>query len=225
MKKIYEGKTKVLLKSNNDFFLEFQDNVLGSKSGEVDPGGNEVVGKLEGKAEASARTAAHFFSILNEEKIPNHFIELSSPTRIKISSSNRLPLEVIYREKAYGSYLRRYSGFVEPMEELQIIEFNLKADELGDPLLTEDSIVKLDLAGQEEIRKIKNMVREVVQLIQENLEKYELDLIDLKLEFGNQNGEIEVIDEISGDTMRVFDSDNEVILNQVELAERLGLLK
>lgn len=220
---VYEGKTKIVLKSNDEWFLEFKDSVTGDDSGNIDSGGNRVVDELEGKAEATAKTATHFFRMINEEDVSTHFVELSSPTRIQIIPTERIPLEVIYRKSAYGSFLSRYGDYVDPMEELNLIEFNLKDDELGDPLLTEESVIRLKIASTEDIQQMKRITREVANLIQSDLGEHGLDLIDMKLEFGRSDGGLRVVDEISGDTMRVRDLETGQMLNQIELAERLEL--
>lgn len=224
MEIIYEGKTQLLLKSNEEWFLEFKDSVTGDDSGNMDPGGDRVVGELEGKGEAASKTAAYFFQLMSRESISTHFIELSSPTRMRIHPTDRIPLEVIYRRKAYGSYLSRYKGYVSPMEELNLIEFTLKDDDLGDPLLTEESITNLDFASPEDIQQMKKISERVAGLIQRDLEDHGLELIDMKLEFGKSDEGLRVVDEVSGDTMRVRDPETDQILNPIELAEKLELI-
>lgn len=220
----YDGKTKRILRNGKGLVLKFKDTVVGDSSGSVDPGGNIVVDEVEGKAEASAQTSAHFFTLLEEEGVSTHFLEVLSPTEIRIQETERYRLEVIYRRRAYGSFLSRYGGYVEPFQELDLVEFSLKDDDLRDPFLTEKAVLKLDLASEDEVREMKRIIRKVASTINDYLEDFELQLVDMKLEFGELNDEILVIDEISGDTMRVYDSGIEKILNQVELAKKLNLI-
>lgn len=217
----YDGKTKRILRNGKGLVLKFKDTVVGDSSGSVDPGGNIVVDEVEGKAEASAQTSAHFFTLLEEEGVSTHFLEVLSPTEIRIQETERYRLEVIYRRRAYGSFLSRYGGYVEPFQELDLVEFSLKDDDLRDPFLTEKAVLKLDLASEDEVREMKRIIRKVASIINDYLEDFELQLVDMKLEFGELNDEILVIDEISGDTMRVYDSGIKKILNQVELAKKL----
>lgn len=217
----YDGKTKRILRNGKGLVLKFKDTVVGDSSGSVDPGGNIVVDEVEGKAEASAQTSAHFFTLLEEEGVSTHFLEVLSPTEIRIQETERYRLEVIYRRRAYGSFLSRYGGYVEPFQELDLVEFSLKDDDLRDPFLTEKAVLKLDLASEDEIGEMKRIIRKVAIIITDYLEDFELQLIDMKLEFGELNDKILVIDEISGDTMRVYDPEMKKILNQVELAKKL----
>lgn len=217
----YDGKTKRILRNGKGLVLKFKDTVVGDSSGSVDPGGNIVVDEVEGKAEASAQTSAHFFTLLEEEGVSTHFLEVLSPTEIRIQETERYRLEVIYRRRAYGSFLSRYGGYVEPFQELDLVEFSLKDDDLRDPFLTEKAVLKLDLASEDEVREMKRIIRKVASIINDYLEDFELQLVDMKLEFGELNDEILVIDEISGDTMRVYDPGIKKILNQVELAKKL----
>lgn len=221
---VYDGKTKRILREEQGLVLKFKDTVVGDSSGSVDPGGNRVVGELEGKAEASAQTSAHFFTLIEERGISTHFLKVLSSDEIRIQETDRYRLEVIYRSRAYGSFLSRYEGYVEPFRELDLVEFSLKDDELGDPFLTEKTVLKLDLASEVEIRKMREITREIASIIVDDLDDFALQLVDMKLEFGKLKDEILVIDEISGDTMRVYDPGLEKILNQVELAKKLNLI-
>ena len=109
------------------------------------------------------------------------------------------------------------------MMKLDLIEFCLKDDNLGDPLITSLAATKLGLASFEELKQMERTTRKVALIIQENLAEHGLELIDMKLEFGKINDKLVVIDEISGDTMRVYDSKKQRMLNQLEFAQKLGV--
>jgi phosphoribosylaminoimidazole-succinocarboxamide synthase len=221
---IYEGKTKQVLRDGERWVLRFKDSVTGDDAGNIDSGGDLAVAKLEGKAEASTKTAAYFFKRLSEAGVKNHFLRLRSDIEMEVRPSERLDLEVIYRRRAYGSFLARYRGRVKPMAELDLVEFNLKDDALGDPLLTPSTVVKLGMATPEEVKQIQEIIRKVAALVQETLAGRGLELLDMKLEFGRIGGELAVVDEMSGDTMRVYDSRKRGTINQLELAERLEVM-
>ncbi len=220
---VYEGKTKRVFRAGKKWVLRFKDAITGDADGNPDPGGNFVVGKLDGKAAASAKTAAHFFKLLSDAGMVTHFLRLRSDTEIEIRPAKRIALEVIYRHRAYGSFLSRYGAHVKPMMELDLIEFCLKDDNLGDPLITSLAATKLGLASFEELKQMERTTRKVALIIQENLAEHGLELIDMKLEFGKINDKLVVIDEISGDTMRVYDSKKQRMLNQLEFAQKLGV--
>lgn len=223
MKITYEGKTKRLLKAEGYAVLKFEDAITGDAAGNPDPGGNFVIGNLRGKGIASARVTAYFFDLINKAGIPNHFRKLCSGDEIEVVLAVQIPLEVIYRTRAFGSFLARYRGHVEPLAPLDLVEFNLKDDTLEDPLISPRAIQRLRIASDAEIEKMDETIRKVASVISKKFVKFCLELIDMKLEFGRKNGELLVIDEISGDTMRVYDPAQKKVLNQLELAERLGL--
>lgn len=223
MEIIYEGKTKRLLKFGDQVVLKFKDDVTGDAEGNPDPGGNLVVGTLEGKGAASAKVAAYFFKLMGEADIPTHFKGLRSDDEIEVALTTPIPLEVIYRAKALGSFLTRYHGHVEPLTPLDLVEFNLKKDKLKDPLITRQAILKLGLTGDVELGRIEVTTRRVAGLVRRTLTEVGLELIDMKLEFGRTGDKLLVIDGISGDTMRVYDPGKKKVLNQLELAEGFSL--
>lgn len=223
MEIIYEGKTKRLLKFGDQVVLKFKDDVTGDAEGNPDPGGNLVVGTLEGKGAASAKVAAYFFKLMGEADIPTHFKGLRSDDEIEVVLTTSIPLEVIYRVKALGSFLTRYHGYVEPLTPLDLVEFNLKKDKLKDPLITRQAILKLGLTGDVELGRIEVTTRRVAGLVRRVLTEVGLELIDMKLEFGRTGDKLLVIDGISGDTMRVYDPGKKKVLNQLELAEGFSL--
>lgn len=222
METIYNGKTNRLVRFGDKMLLQFKDTLVGDAQGNVDPGGDFVVGQLQGKGAASAKVAACFFRLLNEAGIETHFTGVHSETELEIRPATRIQLEVIYRALAYGSFLRRYRGHVQPLAELDLVEFNLKEDALQDPLIERHAIVKLGIATAEEVERMEARAREISKVVGKALMKVGLKLVDMKLEFGRVDGKLLVIDALSGDTMRVYDPAQKKVLNQLELAERLG---
>mgnify|MGYP001071840979 CR=1 FL=1 len=223
MEIIYEGKTKRLLRVGDHAALKFKDDVTGDAEGNPDPGGNLVVGTLEGKGAASAKVASYFFKLMGEAGISTHFRGLRSDDELEVTLTTPIPLEVIYRAKAFGSFLARYRGHVEPFMSLDLVEFNLKEDKLGDPLITRQAILKLGFTGDVELGRIEVTTRRVAGLVRRALAEVRLELIDMKLEFGRVGDKLLVIDALSGDTMRVYDPAKKKVLNQLELAEWFGL--
>lgn len=223
MKLIYDGKTKQLHRQGQHLILKFKNTLTGDSSGSIYPGGNQIVDKKDGKGKASARTAAHFFKLIESSGIPTHFLKIRSPIEIEVQSTDRISLEVIYRALACGSFLSRYGNNVEKFQKLDLVEFSLKSDELGDPFIAKSAIPSLNLAEKEEVEKMKEIMREVASIVDKDLSEKNLGLVDMKIEFGRTQSKLVVIDEISGDTMRVYDLEKNKVLNQIELAERLNL--
>jgi phosphoribosylaminoimidazole-succinocarboxamide synthase len=223
MEIIYDGKTKRILSDGEEVLLQFKDTVTGDAYGKLDTGGDFIVGNVEGKGVASAKVAVYFFKLLNEFGIATHFRRVHSDAEIEVSLVEKIPLEVIYRAKAFGSFLVRYKGRVEPMAPLDLIEFNLKNDSLKDPLMTPQAIVKLGLASKDEIERMEAMVRNISSVVTKALSDRGLELVDMKLEFGRSDGKLLMVDELSGDTMRVYDKIQKRMIDQMELARKLGL--
>jgi phosphoribosylaminoimidazole-succinocarboxamide synthase len=223
MEIIYDGKTKCMLSDGKKVLLQFKDTVTGDAHGRLDTGGDFVVGSVKGKGIASAKVAVYFFKLLKEFGIPTHFRRVRSDSEIEVLLAEKIPLEVIYRARAFGSFLARYKGRVEPMAQLDLIEFNLKDDALKDPLITPQAIVKLGLASEDELERMEAMARKIASVVAKALSARGLELVDMKLEFGRADGELLMVDELSGDTMRVRDKIQKRTIDQMELARRLGL--
>ncbi len=215
-----EGKTKTVWKTAPDLLLlVFKDTVTGIGQ-TIDPGGNEVVGQIEGKGLASLKMSSYFFKKLAEAGISTHYLEsdLKKGTMlVKQAETFGAGLEFICRLQAMGSFVQRYGKYVESGEPLDyLVEITIKDDQQGDPLINEASIVQLNLMTETELRKTVELTKQITYLINKILQTKGLDLIDIKLEFGKIVGQIALIDEISGDNMRV--SKEGKILTQKELS-------
>ncbi|ASI98418.1 phosphoribosylaminoimidazolesuccinocarboxamide synthase [Thermococcus celer] len=214
MRLVYRGKTKDVYEDGPYLIFYFKDSLLG-ENGREDTGGNSVIGVRTGKGSAVLRQTEFFFNLLGRNGVRTHFVERIDDRRARFLKAERIPLEVVYRFKAYGSFLRRYRGWVEPLRELRMVEFTLKDDSLGDPLITEEAVSRLGIASEEELERMKETTRLVAGILREFFLEKGLDPVDFKLEFGRLNGELLVIDELSGDTMRVMKEGR--LLTQEEL--------
>ena len=177
------------------------------EAGIIDPGANSIIGKMEGKGNASLRLSKHFFELLKEEGIPCHYIDADTDENtmlVKKAATFGDGLEFICRLKAAGSFVRRYGRYIKEGTPLDyLVEVTLKDDERGDPLVNKDSLCQLGLMTAEEVEYAASLTKKVTKLVEKELERFGLELIDIKFEFGRVDGKIVVIDEISGDNMRV----------------------
>lgn len=224
MRKVYEGKTKIVYElESGKYLLHFKDDVTGD-DGHIDPGGNFVVGKLEGKGQASLRMSRYFFELLKQQDIPTHYIEADLDKNMMAVRKAEMfgqGLEVICRYRVYGSFLRRYGKYAQEYQPLDaLVEITVKDDERGDPLINDEALVQLGLMNPEELEHIKNLTRRIASIIRDDLMQRGLELIDIKFEFGRIEGEIALIDDISGDNMRVFKDGVQV--EPRELANMVG---
>lgn len=210
MELIYQGKTKDLCRDeegNYKFF--FKDSVTG-KDGVFDPGENQVGLTIPGSGRSCVLLSQHFFEEFEAKGIPTHYIDADLEEKtmtIKKATPFGKGLEVICRYKAVGSFIRRYGLYAEDGMDLGgYVEFTLKDDDRQDPLINEDALVILGILKEGEYDQIKELTLKISDLIRQDLKERDLDLYDLKLEFGRIEGsdEIVLIDEVSGGNMRVY---------------------
>ena len=138
--------------------------------------------------------------------VPNHFIEMISPTEQLVRSAQIIPLEVVVRNTAAGSLSKRL-GIPEgtPLQ-APLVEFFYKDDRLGDPLVTDDHIRMLSIASDDELEELRLQALRVNKELISIFEESGIDLIDFKLEFGcTEDGSILLADEVSPDTARLWD--------------------
>ncbi len=210
MELMYQGKTKdVYQLSDGNYLLQFKDDMTGA-DGVFDPGSNEVGLTVEGAGRAGLALTKFFFEKLKEEGIQTHYIhgDIEKATMtVKPAKVFGKGLEVICRYRAVGSFLRRYGAYVQEGEKLEgFVEVTLKDDERGDPPISKDALAMLGLLSEEEYEKIKSLTVQIAEVVKGQLVKKDLDLYDIKFEFGRdtQTGEILLIDEISGGNMRAY---------------------
>ena len=222
MIKIFEGKTKDVYKlDDGDYKLVFKDDMTGT-DGKFDPGANTVGLTVEGAGIAGLIMSEYFFKLLEKKGCPTHFISAKDNTMtVKPATVFGGGLEVICRYKAMGSFVKRYGEFIEEGAALNaVVEMTIKNDKLGDPLINEDSLIALGIIKPGEYAKIEIQMQKICAIIKADLSEKGLELCDIKLEFGKDiNGEIMLIDEISGGNMRVLENGKSVL--PIDLSYRI----
>ena len=210
MEKIYQGKTKdVYSLGNNEILLQFKDDVTG-ENGVFDPGANTVGLSIEGAGRSGLKMTTFFFNKLNSLNIPTHFIasDLDKVTMtVKEAEVLGKGLEVICRYRAVGSFLRRYAAYCAEGQALDsFVEVTIKDDDRGDPVISDDALAMLGVLNKEQYTELKELTKMICGIVKEELAKKDLELYDIKLEFGHDKatGELILIDEISGGNMRVY---------------------
>ena len=222
MKKIYEGKTKdVYTLDNGNVMLKFKDDCTG-KDGVFDPGENSVGLKIEGIGKANLRTSIYYFELLKKAGIKTHYVSAD----IDEVTMEVLPgkvfghgLEVICRLVATGSFIRRYGEYIADGTPLPggYVECTFKNDEKGDPLVTGEGLVALKVMTREMFESLKEQTLKITKIVADDLATIGLDLWDIKFEFGYNNGEVILIDEIASGNMRVYKGDE--IVDPIELTK------
>ena len=226
MKLKYSGKTKdVYALDDHHYLLKFKDDVTG-EDGVFDPGANTVGFALEGAGRAGLKVTKYFFELLNERGIPTHYVDANlddATMTVKRAEVFGEGLEVICRYRAVGSFLRRYGKYAHEGQRLDgFVEVTLKDDERGDPPISEDALVMVGSLSREDYATLKKLTLEISTLVKNELAKKEIELYDIKLEFGmiGEKRQIALIDEISGGNLRAYDHTGEPI-SPLQLATRL----
>lgn len=145
------------------------------------------------------------FRIMEQHGIPTHYVEELSDRETAVKKVKIVPLEVIIRNTAAGSFSKRYGVPEGKKLPVTVLEFSYKNDDLGDPLINDSQALAMELATPEEIQTIKNMALKVNEVMKEFFKTLNINLIDFKLEFGRFKGQIILADEISPDTCRFWD--------------------
>lgn len=201
LEQLYEGKAKKVFKTSDPelYIVEYKDDATalnGLKKGTI-----------RGKGVVNNRMSNYMMSLLEKEGVPTHFVEELSDRETLVKKVTIVPLEVIVRNIAAGSFSKRYG--VEEGTELSIptIEFSLKNDDLGDPLINDYHALAINLCTKEELETIKKYAFAVNDFMKAYLLKAGVILVDFKLEFGKlSDGTIVLADEISPDTCRFWDA-------------------
>ena len=209
MKLVYTGKTKdVFALDNGNYLLKFKDDCTG-KDGVFDPGENSVGLTIEGVGDVNLRMSIYYFEKINAAGIPTHYVsaDLANTTmEVKPAKAFGKGLEVICRERAVGSFIRRYGSLVEAGADLpSYVETTLKDDEKGDPLITKDALVAIGVMSDAQYDDLKAQTQAITKIVADDLAAKGLELYDIKFEFGyDANGNVMLIDEVASGNMRVY---------------------
>jgi len=231
MNKIYEGKAKVLYTTENpqEIIQYFKDDTTAFN--------NEKFAIKQGKGILNNAISAHFMEIMHERGIKTHFIKKIDDRNQLVKKVTIIPLEVIVRNVAAGSFSKKFGIERGCVLNRPLIEFSYKKDELGDPLIPNDHIILLGIASEEEIDFIKNEAIKINAILIAEFKKCELSLVDFKIEFGkDEDGQIILADEISPDSCRLwnhngesFDKDlfredkGDMVKGYTDVAKKLGI--
>lgn len=209
MKKVYVGKTKDVYElDNGNVMLKFKDDCTG-KDGVFDPGENSVGLTIEGIGRANLETSVYYFELLKKAGVKTHYVGAN----LDDATMEVLPakvfghgLEVICRLKATGSFIRRYGAYITDGTPLEggYVEATFKDDAKGDPLVTSEGLAALGVMTQEMFDSMKAQTLLITKVVADDLAAKGLDLYDIKFEFGYNNGEVILIDEIASGNMRVY---------------------
>ncbi len=214
---LYEGKAKKVYATNDPdlVIVDYKDDATAFNG--------EKKGTITGKGVINNRMTNYMFKMLQEQAgIPTHLVEELSERETLVKKVEILPLEVIIRNVAAGSFSKRM-GVEEGRQLLTpILEYSYKNDDLGDPFINDYYALALGLATKEELAKVAEYAFKVNAFMLDFFKKLNIDLIDFKIEFGRFHGEILLADEISPDTCRFWDSTTHEKLDKDRFRRDMG---
>ncbi len=199
--KLAEGKTKIIYAHPDDPGLV----VLLHKDG-ITAGDGARRSEIPGKGAIAGRTTANVFALLEREGIATHFVGAPADDTSVVRRCVMLPLEVVMRRLATGSYLRRHPEVAEGQPfEPPLVEFFLKDDAAHDPLISEVAIDHTGYASAAEVGAMSALARRVFAALERAWAGLDVTLVDLKIEFGRAaDGELLVADVIDNDSWRIW---------------------
>ena len=197
---IYEGKAKQLFQTDDPaiIWVEYLNQATALNGAKKD--------QISGKGELNNQITGLIFDFLKSKGITNHYIKQLSETEQLIQNVEIIPLEVVVRNIAAGSFSKRLAIPEGTPLKSPIVEFYYKNDELDDPMVIDAHILTLELATAEELTQLRQKALAVGEAPTELFDSIDITLVDFKLEFGRQkDGSILLADEVSPDTCRLWD--------------------
>lgn len=213
---LYEGKAKKV------YTTEDADVLIVDYKDDATAFNGEKKGTIVGKGVVNNRMTNHIFKMLEAKGIPTHYIEELSDRETAVKRVEIVPLEVIVRNVAAGSFSKKL-GIEEGFRLLEpTLEFSYKNDALGDPMINDYYAIAIGAATREEIDAITDLVFKINTELKAYFLEKGIDLIDFKVEFGRYKGQIILADEISPDTCRFWDSKTQEKLDKDRFRRDLG---
>ena len=196
---LYTGKAKSVYRTDvkGQFIVEFRDDITAFDGGKKD--------RLENKGSYNAGVSAFIFGYLEKNGVKTHFVEMLDPHRMVVRELSMIPLEVIVRNVAAGSIVRNYPFKEGTKLDPPVIVIDYKDDARHDPMLNDDLIVALKIATAKELAEIRKIALKINVLLVKLMAAQGITLVDFKIEFGRSGKTICLGDEISMDSMRLWD--------------------
>lgn len=213
---LYEGKAKKVFVTDDPdtYIVEYKDDATafnGLKKGTI-----------TGKGVINNRMSNMLFALLEKKGIPTHLVQELSERETAVKKVEIVPLEVIVRNIAAGSFTKRFGVEEGRVLSCPTLEFCLKDDALEDPMINNSHILALDLATPEELETISTLTMRINEELKSFFLSIGIELVDFKIEFGRYHGQIILADEISPDTCRLWDVNTHDKLDKDRFRRDLG---
>ncbi len=214
---LYEGKAKKVFATDDPalYIVDYKDDATAFNG--------EKKGTIAGKGVVNNRMSNFLMQKLEAAGVPTHFVKELSDRETLVKKVSIVPLEVIIRNIAAGSFSKRYGVEEGTVLKQPSLEFSYKNDDLGDPLINDYHILALGLATKEELDTISRYAFAVNSFLKDYFLKLDVELVDFKIEFGRlADGTIVLADEISPDTCRFWDVHTHEKLDKDRFRRNMG---
>ena len=215
---LYEGKAKKIWRTEDPDLLisEFKDSLTAFNG--------EMKSSEEGKGALNNEISTELFKYLNDKGIPTHYVDTIDENHMLHKKAEVIKIEVIVRNIATGSLSRNLGIAEKTVLPFTLVEFDYKNDELGDPKLNDQHCLILNLVNNaDELDYIRFMARRINKILSEFYAQLDITLVDFKLEFGrDKDDNIILIDELSPDNFRLWDTKTQEKLDKDRFRQGLG---
>lgn len=213
---LYEGKSKIICRGadENSLLIRHKDTATAFNGEKKD--------ELLGKGRLNAEISNIIFGFLAQNGIKTHLLKIVDDTAVFVKKAEIIMVEVIIRNIAAGGFSKKYAVSEGEALKNTVIEFSLKSDELGDPMINESQITAIGLATKDELGEMSRQALKINDLLRSLFAKANITLVDFKLEFGRCEDEIILCDEISPDSCRLWDTATNEKLDKDRFRRDLG---
>lgn len=216
MEKLYEGKSKIVYagEAPGTCIIRYKDTATAGNGAKKED--------LPGKGKLNAEISNYIYQYLMDNGVKTHLLKVIDDTTVLVKQAEIVMVEVIVRNVAAGSFSKKYGVPEGTALKNTVVEFSLKSDELGDPMINDCQITALGVATQAELDELWAMSLRIDELMTALFAKAGIKLIDFKLEFGRVDGELVLCDEISPDSCRLWDAATDEKLDKDRFRRDLG---
>ena len=217
LEQVYEGKAKKVFRTDDPelYIVDYKDDATAFNG--------QKKGTIHDKGIVNNHVTNYLMQMLEKEGIPTHFVRELSDRETLVKKVAIVPLEVIIRNRAAGSFSKRY-GVAEGTELAStVLEYSYKNDALNDPLINDSHVLALRIATREELDTISSLALKINEALTKFFAGIGIELVDFKLEFGKTSDwKIVLADEISPDTCRFWDIKTHEKLDKDRFRRDLG---
>jgi len=217
---IYEGKAKKIYSTTDErvVVMEFKNSLTAFNALKK--------GEFDGKGQVNCEISTLFFQALKQHNISSHWIETVDGNKMRVFKTQIIPLEVVVRNRIAGSLAKKFKWTEGQVLEKPLVEYYYKNDELQDPFVSREQAIAFKWATEDELQQIEKLTLRINDVLIKILQQAQISLVDFKIEFGKlPSGEIVLSDEISPDSMRLWDVNTQEKLDKDRFRLDLGDVK